>query len=149
MVRTVFVAPNAQSQGVGKLLMAEVERAARERNIPLVAAEAFYPGLGSTSCSTTTMVMNARSSWSDHSMTPCRSGFGSLAVVMCADAEVRFSLQCKPHRSSSGCTHLYGAISRCSVNLIMRTGGLYRRVLHNRHQNGSSGFQTACREPCG
>ena len=30
----------------------------------------------------------------------------------------------RSHRSSSGCTHLYGVISRCSVNLIMRTGGL-------------------------
>ena len=28
------------------------------------------------------------------------------------------------YRSSSGCTHLYGIISRCSVNLIIRTGGL-------------------------
>jgi hypothetical protein len=27
------------------------------------------------------------------------------------------------YRSSSGCTHLYGVICRCSVSLIMRTGG--------------------------
>jgi hypothetical protein len=29
-----------------------------------------------------------------------------------------------PHRSSLGCTHFYGAISRRSVNLIILTGGL-------------------------
>ena len=52
VVRTVFVAPNAQSQGVGKLLMAEVERTARERNIhsltvpSSVTAEPFYARLG-------------------------------------------------------------------------------------------------------
>ena len=34
VVRTVFVAPSAQAQGIGKLLMAEIERTARERNIP-------------------------------------------------------------------------------------------------------------------
>ena len=40
-------------------------------------------------------------------------------------------------RSSSGCTHLYGVISRCSVNLIMRTG----RVPHERQRNEDSSFQ--------
>lgn len=33
VVRTVFVAPDAQARGIGKLLMAEIERTARERNI--------------------------------------------------------------------------------------------------------------------
>lgn len=52
VVRTVFVVPDAQAQGIGKLLMAEVERTARERNIPLltvpssVTAEPFYARLG-------------------------------------------------------------------------------------------------------
>jgi GNAT superfamily N-acetyltransferase len=52
VVRTVFVSPNAQAQGIGKLLMAEIERTARERNIPSltvpssVTAEAFYGRLG-------------------------------------------------------------------------------------------------------
>jgi GNAT superfamily N-acetyltransferase len=52
VVRTVFVAPDAQAQGIGKLLMAEVEHTARERNIPLltvpssVTAEPFYARLG-------------------------------------------------------------------------------------------------------
>ena len=52
VVRTVFVAPDAQAQGIGKLLMAEVERIARERNIPSltvpssVTAEPFYARLG-------------------------------------------------------------------------------------------------------
>ncbi|XUJ37177.1 N-acetyltransferase family protein [Bradyrhizobium japonicum] len=31
VVRTVFVAPDVQAQGIGKLLMAEIERTARER----------------------------------------------------------------------------------------------------------------------
>jgi len=44
-------------------------------------------------------------------------------------------------RSSSGCTHLYGVISRRSVNLIMRTGGLKRRVPHERHRKEGSSFQ--------
>jgi acetyltransferase (GNAT) family protein len=34
VVRTVFVAPDVQARGIGKLLMAEIERTARERNIP-------------------------------------------------------------------------------------------------------------------
>jgi GNAT superfamily N-acetyltransferase len=34
IVRTVFVAPDVQVRGIGKLLMAEIERTARERNIP-------------------------------------------------------------------------------------------------------------------
>ena len=52
VVRTVFVAPSAQAQGIGKLLMAEIERTARERNIPSltvpssVTAESFYARLG-------------------------------------------------------------------------------------------------------
>jgi N-acetylglutamate synthase-like GNAT family acetyltransferase len=52
VVRTVFVAPDAQSQGVGKLLMAEIEQTARERNIAMlvvpssVTAETFYSRLG-------------------------------------------------------------------------------------------------------
>jgi N-acetylglutamate synthase-like GNAT family acetyltransferase len=52
VVRTVFVAPDAQSQGVGKLLMAEIEKVARERGIPTlvvpssVTAETFYARLG-------------------------------------------------------------------------------------------------------
>ncbi|WP_369719678.1 N-acetyltransferase family protein [Bradyrhizobium sp. LLZ17] len=52
VVRTVFVAPDVQGRGVGKLLMAEIERTARERNIAsltvpsLVTAETFYARLG-------------------------------------------------------------------------------------------------------
>jgi GNAT superfamily N-acetyltransferase len=52
VVRTVFVAPDAQSLGIGKLLMGEVERTARERNIrsltvpSSVTAETFYARLG-------------------------------------------------------------------------------------------------------
>ena len=52
VVRTVFVAPDVQARGVGKRLMAEVERTARERNIPAltapssVTAEVFYARLG-------------------------------------------------------------------------------------------------------
>ncbi|GMO25618.1 GNAT family N-acetyltransferase [Bradyrhizobium sp. TM233] len=52
VVRTVFVAPDVQARGIGKRLMAEVERAARERNIPAltvpssVTAEIFYARLG-------------------------------------------------------------------------------------------------------
>lgn len=52
VVRTVFVAPDLQAQGVGKLLMAEIERVARERNIASltvpssVTAETFYARLG-------------------------------------------------------------------------------------------------------
>ncbi|WP_456619393.1 MULTISPECIES: N-acetyltransferase family protein [unclassified Bradyrhizobium] len=52
VVRTVFVAPDVQARGVGKLLMAEIERIARERNIASltvpssVTAEAFYARLG-------------------------------------------------------------------------------------------------------
>jgi GNAT superfamily N-acetyltransferase len=52
VVRTVFVAPDVQAQGVGKLLMAQIERTARERNIPAltvpssVTAETFYASLG-------------------------------------------------------------------------------------------------------
>ncbi|WFU25620.1 GNAT family N-acetyltransferase [Bradyrhizobium sp. CB1717] len=52
VVRTVFVAPDVQARGIGKLLMAEIERTARERNIPSltvpssVTAEGFYARLG-------------------------------------------------------------------------------------------------------
>ncbi|WP_409190976.1 GNAT family N-acetyltransferase [Bradyrhizobium sp. RDM4] len=52
VVRTVFVAPDVQGRGVGKLLMAEIERTARERNIASltvpssVTAETFYARLG-------------------------------------------------------------------------------------------------------
>lgn len=52
VVRTVFVAPVFQGRGIGKLLMAEIERTARDRNIPKLAvpssisAETFYVRLG-------------------------------------------------------------------------------------------------------
>ncbi|MDE5446213.1 GNAT family N-acetyltransferase [Bradyrhizobium sp. CSA207] len=52
IVRTVFVAPDVQARGIGKLLMEEIERTARERNIPSltvpssVTAETFYARLG-------------------------------------------------------------------------------------------------------
>lgn len=54
VVRTVFVAPDVQAQGIGKLLMASIERTARARNIPSltvpssVTAETFYARLGFT-----------------------------------------------------------------------------------------------------
>lgn len=52
VVRTVFVAPDVQARGIGKLLMAQVEHIARARNIPAltvpssVTAETFYALLG-------------------------------------------------------------------------------------------------------
>lgn len=52
VVRTVFVAPDVQARGIGKLLMAEIEHTARTRNIvsltvpSSVTAEAFYARLG-------------------------------------------------------------------------------------------------------
>lgn len=52
VVRTVFVAPDVQARGIGKLLMAQVEHIARARNIPAltvpssVTAERFYARLG-------------------------------------------------------------------------------------------------------
>jgi len=52
VVRTVFVAPDVHARGVGRLLMAEIERTARERSIALltvpstVTAEGFYARLG-------------------------------------------------------------------------------------------------------
>jgi len=52
VVRTVFVAPDVQARGIGKLLMAEIERTARGRSFPAltvpssVTAEAFYARLG-------------------------------------------------------------------------------------------------------
>ena len=54
VVRTVFVSPEVQRRGIGKLLMAAVERTARERNIvsltvaSSVSAETFYTQLGFT-----------------------------------------------------------------------------------------------------
>lgn len=53
-VQTVFVAPKVQGQGIGKQLMAQVERAAREAGILVlkvpssVTAELFYSKLGFT-----------------------------------------------------------------------------------------------------
>jgi GNAT superfamily N-acetyltransferase len=52
VVRTVFVAPDVQGRGVGRQLMAEVERAAREAGVAVltvpssVTAERFYSRLG-------------------------------------------------------------------------------------------------------
>lgn len=52
VVRTVFVAPDAQGRSIGKSLMAEIERTARGRNIAglavssSVTAETFYARLG-------------------------------------------------------------------------------------------------------
>jgi N-acetylglutamate synthase-like GNAT family acetyltransferase len=52
VVHTVFVSPDVQTRGIGKLLMAEVERTARQRNISTLAvpssigAETFYAQLG-------------------------------------------------------------------------------------------------------
>jgi N-acetylglutamate synthase-like GNAT family acetyltransferase len=54
VVRSVFVAPDIQGRGVGKLLMVEIERTARERNIlkltvpSSITAETFYAQLGFT-----------------------------------------------------------------------------------------------------
>jgi N-acetylglutamate synthase-like GNAT family acetyltransferase len=52
VVRTVFVAPDVQASGIGKLLMAEIERTARGRDMAAltvpssVTAETFYAKLG-------------------------------------------------------------------------------------------------------
>jgi GNAT superfamily N-acetyltransferase len=52
VVRTVFVAPDVQARGIGKLLMAEIERTGRERSLPSlsvpssITAEPFYARLG-------------------------------------------------------------------------------------------------------
>ena len=52
VVRTVFVAPDVQGRGIGKLLMAEIERTARARNVASLTvpssltAETFYARLG-------------------------------------------------------------------------------------------------------
>src|SRR5262249_45401008 len=52
VVRSVFVAPDVQARGIGKLLMAEIESTARARNIlklavpSSVSAENFYARLG-------------------------------------------------------------------------------------------------------
>ncbi|RXT48960.1 GNAT family N-acetyltransferase [Bradyrhizobium betae] len=52
VIRTVFVAPDVQGRGIGRLLMAEIGRTARERSIAAltvpssVTAETFYAKLG-------------------------------------------------------------------------------------------------------
>jgi N-acetylglutamate synthase-like GNAT family acetyltransferase len=52
VVRTVFVSPDVQARGIGKLLMAEIERTAQERKIQSltvfssISAETFYAQLG-------------------------------------------------------------------------------------------------------
>jgi predicted N-acetyltransferase YhbS len=52
VVRSVFVAPNAQGRGIGSRLMGEIERAAREAGLSVlvvpssVTAEQFYAKLG-------------------------------------------------------------------------------------------------------
>ena len=47
VVRTVFVTPDVQGQGVGKLLMAEIERVAREAGMEtLVVPSSVGPALG-------------------------------------------------------------------------------------------------------
>ena len=52
VVRTVFVAPDVQGQGIGRLLMAEVEKASREAGIETltvpasITGEPFYARLG-------------------------------------------------------------------------------------------------------
>lgn len=54
VVRTVFIRPDCQGHGVGRALMAEVERVALERRIAVLAvpasvtAEPFYAKLGFT-----------------------------------------------------------------------------------------------------
>ncbi|MET4216924.1 GNAT superfamily N-acetyltransferase [Bradyrhizobium sp. LB7.2] len=40
VVRTVFVAPDVQARGIGRLLMAEIERTACARNIPSLTVPA-------------------------------------------------------------------------------------------------------------
>ena len=82
VVRTVFVSPDVQARGIGKLLMAEIERTARARDIHTLvvpsslSAETFYVQLGSGPCAIATMVKNARSSWSDPWRTVRRSASG-------------------------------------------------------------------------
>lgn len=52
VVRTVFVSPSNQRQGIGRKLMEAVERVARDEGVNVlsvpssVTAEAFYTGLG-------------------------------------------------------------------------------------------------------
>ncbi len=52
MIQTVFVSPDAQGRGVGRLLMQAVEATARERQVAVlhlsssITAETFYAGLG-------------------------------------------------------------------------------------------------------
>jgi L-amino acid N-acyltransferase YncA len=80
VVRTVFVAPDVQARGIGKLLMAEMSaRRARETSLDWQSLLHSPPkpstcGLDSGPCAIATMVMNARSSWSDHWRIFCRSG---------------------------------------------------------------------------
>jgi GNAT superfamily N-acetyltransferase len=68
-VRSVFVAPNAQGQGIGRQLLAEVERAARDVGITAlvvpssVTAEQFTPSLGLKRCATATTATSAPLSW--------------------------------------------------------------------------------------
>lgn len=51
VIRSVFVSPDVQARGIGKLLMAEIESTARERNVlklavpSSVTAETFYAQL--------------------------------------------------------------------------------------------------------
>jgi predicted N-acetyltransferase YhbS len=72
VVRTVFVSPDVQARGIGKLLMAEVERTARERNIPSLAvpsslgAETFYVQLGFRAVRDSYYGEERTPSWSDH-----------------------------------------------------------------------------------
>jgi hypothetical protein len=49
------------------------------------------------------------------------------------------------HLSSSGCAHLHGVISRCSVSLIMWTGGAWRTSKFTvvPHNNISCGKEVA------
>ncbi|HEY8336112.1 MAG TPA: GNAT family N-acetyltransferase [Tardiphaga sp.] len=52
VIQTVFVSPDAQGRGVGRLLMQAVEATARERQVAVlhlsssITAETFYAGLG-------------------------------------------------------------------------------------------------------
>ena len=54
MVRTVFVSPDCHGQGIGKKLMREIERSARDFGVPKlevfssITAEGFYTRLGFT-----------------------------------------------------------------------------------------------------
>jgi hypothetical protein len=56
-------------------------------------------------------------------------------LIYCSD------YRCSHYRSSSGCTHTYGVMSRSSVSLIMWTGGAYLPFRHERHLSEASSFQ--------